>query len=274
MENKNSTITPSSHKKKSTSPRKSESGKKATATSSSGKKKRSAPAKSVSRKGKKKLAKSVEPRKSKKEGPAKKAKKESRERNVKKIKEKTRKPHSISTSVKRERKRWSNIRNAQLEDRNKVAIEPLKRMLRQAYSDVSSSLDSKFKVVRMESKAEKLLLEQGIQILTEWCSETQRIVEIFKRSKPVPADTALASYVFWRASGMVAPPCQQSLSQRYSDFPADSVKKIAGSTLRAGKNFEALGLISADEGNKYYKQAKLAACKRKKNRDKAISANQ
>lgn len=233
----------------------------------------------TSEKKKKKPAKptpAVKPRadKKKKTTPAEAAKKDFTRRNTKKIEEKTqRAPRALSTSVKRERKQWTNIRKAQLEDKTKVAFEPLRRMVRQAYSELSENANTKVKVERMQAKAEKLLLEQGLQFAVEWCSEVQRSVELAKRDMPVDSDLAAATYLISRTNGMVPPPCQQPVGYRYSDFPESSVKHIAKSTMRSVNNLNALGLLPTEEGAKCYKDAKNATRKRNRTRARLAAAS-
>jgi len=215
-----------------------------------------------------------------KKAPASAALKNAKKRNTAKVTKKTgttaqkstdvKVPRTISASVKRERKQWANLRNAQLSDKSKVAVEPMRRMIRHAYKDVGEMMDIKTPVERMESKAEKLLLEQGIQYLTEWCSEVQRSVEINRRDKAVDADLASATYIMNRIGGTVPPPSQQSLSRRYSDFPLASVKRIARSSMRSVENFGALKIMDAEEGVSCYKEAKKAARKRKRIRSQAM----
>jgi hypothetical protein len=228
--------------------------------------------------------KAVTPRKSK-NTPASKAVKDVKKRTTKEVekkmkpgksksKEKTevKTPRTISTSVKRERKQWANLRNAQLSDKTKVAVEPMRRMIRQIYAEVSEAADTKVKVERMDQKAEKLLLEQGVQYLTEWCSEVQRNVEMGRRDMPVDSDLAAATYTLARVNRMTPPPSQQSVHRRYADFPKSSVKHIARSTMRSVNNLDSLGLLTAEEGSTCYKDAKKAARKRNRVRARALAA--
>lgn len=226
----------------------------------------------------------VTPRKSKKT-PASKAVKDVKKRTAKKVEKKLKQgkrksqdktevkaPRTISTSVKRERKQWANLRNAQLSDKTKVAVEPMRRMIRRIYAEVSEAADTKVKVERMDQKAEKLLLEQGVQYLTEWCSEVQRNVEMGRRDMPVDSDLAAATYTLARVNRMAPPPSQQSVHRRYADFPKSSVKHIARSTMRSVNNLDALNLLNAEEGSTCYKDAKKAARKRNRVRARALAA--
>lgn len=205
-----------------------------------------------------------------KKSPASKASKERKQRVSKKTKstkkrtsvKKPSAPRVISASVLRDRQQWRKIREAQTKNVDKVAVQPMRRLIRQAMKEIASHYTDDS--ICMQKGAERLLIEQGVQFVTEWMSEVQRFVEMNQREMPNDADLASGTYLIFRSIGLAAPPCQQPVNKKYNDYPKAALKGVAKNTTKAVANFDALELLSKEDGTECLKKSRKDSKLRRK----------